>query len=349
MKQKNLLEKLDNVGNLGVLSNGFDSWSYAYVYYFHMLPSSQYLTCGVSIEMLFSIFYKNEKYELLKITKDDTRNLSNAIFINKKKRCMVIFDENSRQNTNVQILCDVHNPPTKDIDYLFDHQEKVENPSYIYYITTAYGRLGLDRIEFSYKDTKIEDNYNEDFLDFHNNIIQCLAEKKAGVHILHGIPGTGKSSYIKYLINNTQKKFIYCPTTLVPQIASPDFLRLIASEGTNCVLIVEDAEDVLVDNGANRSSAISNLLNLSDGIIGDALNIQIITTFNVETNNIDPAILRKGRLLSMYEFKELNIDKSKKLLESLDIQAEVTHPMTLADIYHYRSVGYNDKDSRIGL
>ena len=51
----------------------------------------------------------------------------------------------------------------------------------------------------------------------------------------------------------------------------------------------------LVGQGSSRN-AVTNLLNLSDGIIGDALRIQIITTFNTDFKNIDPANFKKRQI-----------------------------------------------------
>jgi hypothetical protein len=50
-------------------------------------------------------------------------------------------------------------------------------------------------------------------------------------------------------------------------------------------------------------------------LLGESLGIQIIATFNTHISNIDKALLRKGRLIGLYEFKPLSMDKSKVLLE----------------------------------
>lgn len=77
------------------------------------------------------------------------------------------------------------------------------------------------------------------------------------------------------------------------------------------------------------------LLNLTDGLLGESLGIQIIATFNTHLNNIDKALLRKGRLTALYEFKPLAIEKSKALLKENNVlNTDVTEPMTLADIYN---------------
>lgn len=67
-------------------------------------------------------------------------------------------------------------------------------------------------------------------------------------------------------------------------------------------IVIEDAEDLLVSRDTNHNSGISMLLNLTDGLLGQSLGIQVICTFNTHVSNIDRALLRKGRLIALYEF-----------------------------------------------
>lgn len=69
------------------------------------------------------------------------------------------------------------------------------------------------------------------------------------------------------------------------------------------------------------------------------MGIQIICTFNTPTNNIDKALLGKGRLIAAYEFKELETTKSEILLESLGMKNYIADGnMTLADIYNVKEM-----------
>jgi SpoVK/Ycf46/Vps4 family AAA+-type ATPase len=88
----------------------------------------------------------------------------------------------------------------------------------------------------------------------------------------------------------------------------------------NSVLVIEDAERVISERQGNGSSAgVSNILNLTDGILGDCLNIQIIATFNMARERIDSALLRKGRLVAEHKFDKLTIEESNLLLLHLDL------------------------------
>ena len=62
---------------------------------------------------------------------------------------------------------------------------------------------------------------------------------------------------------------------------------------------------------------------------------QIIATFNCDLTKIDPALLRKGRLIANYEFNKLDLDSAKILSDKLGFGTDaVTEPMTLAEIYN---------------
>ena len=62
---------------------------------------------------------------------------------------------------------------------------------------------------------------------------------------------------------------------------------------------------------------------------------QIIATFNCDLTSIDPALLRKGRLIANYEFNKLDLESSRILSDKLGYGTDgVTEPMTLAEIFN---------------
>lgn len=185
-------------------------------------------------------------------------------------------------------------------------------------------------------DEIIDQNYNDDFREADTVIHDSIANDKRGLILLHGIPGTGKTSYIKHLITgDSERKIVYIPTHLASAIASPQFISFVKKELTNSVLVIEDAEQVLLSRESMESQkeAVSNILNMTDGILADALNILIICTFNTDTKNLDSALLRKGRLLLNYKFDKLNLSKTNALALKL-YGKEVSEPLPLSEIYN---------------
>jgi hypothetical protein len=177
--------------------------------------------------------------------------------------------------------------------------------------------------------------YNDDFKEIHELIEKSLLIDKSGLILLHGLPGTGKTSYIKSLIGrHSEKSFIFIQNEFVNELLRPDFISFLLKH-QNAILIIEDAEKVLTSREqVNESSVVSTILQLTDGLFSDFLNIKIICTFNTSIAKIDKALLRKGRMIAHYEFKALASEKVKGVLASLNHSGD-SSSMTLADIFNF--------------
>lgn len=192
-------------------------------------------------------------------------------------------------------------------------------------------------------DIDLNDNYNDDFIEVSNAMLSRLKNKKDnGIILLHSEPGCGKTSYLRYLTQQiTNKRLIYLPPDLTSRLAEPDFMVFLLSY-PDSILFIEDAEEALESRGSGkRNPAVSNLLNNSDGLLGDALRLQVVCTFNCPVNKIDSALMRPGRLIAEYRFLKLTAVKSTALIFKLYGDSEVynkqrTSPQayTLAEIYN---------------
>jgi hypothetical protein len=172
----------------------------------------------------------------------------------------------------------------------------------------------------------------EQAVQFRDRMLHHLNEENGnGLYLLHGHPGTGKTSFIKSVLSLTKRKAIYMSAAMADKLTSPEMIGLLM-DYPDSVLVMEDAETTLMKRAADNSSAVSNLLNMSDGFPADFLNLCIICTFNTELDNIDPALLRKGRLKGMFEFKPLQPSQVKELAEFLYIEVDAKKPMSLAEV-----------------
>jgi len=213
-----------------------------------------------------------------------------------------------------------------------------------YIIERDKSSFGLSFFDLKPFDLDVETHYNDDFKETHELIINSLTEKrKNGLILLHGKYGSGKTYYLRYLMSKINRRFIYFPLSMLELINSPDLFPFLSTH-PDSILVLEDCESLLLqrENGHSNGSAISNLLNLGDGLLSDALSLNVICTFNTNLKKLDDAILRKGRLIARYEFKELETPKAQLLANHLGMNIQIEKPMTVSDIYNIDKKSYEN-------
>lgn len=190
-------------------------------------------------------------------------------------------------------------------------------------------------------------HYGDGFKDFHDKNVKRISGGTKGIILFYGPPGTGKSYYIKRLIKDLtekNKKVLYLPNNMVDNLGTPAFNNFLmdwiddndaSGKKKGVLMVIEDGERVLLkrDNNPYGADGVSNILNSTDGILNDFLNIQVLATFNTTIDQIDEAILRKKRALAIREFNKLSKDEAQRLIDSMDIKFQATEAMSLADIY----------------
>ena len=195
---------------------------------------------------------------------------------------------------------------------------------------------GIQLKSMDIKKTKLDLGlyYEDDFREV-DALIRTRLNKKEdkGIVLLHGLPGAGKTTYLRHLVGSIRKKVLFLSPSAADHIMNPDFMDLLI-DNPDCVLVIEDAENIIMDRKVNGTSSVSNLLNISDGLLADALRIQIICTFNHSLSLVDGALMRKGRLIAQYEFGKLSVEKSQRLSEHLGFKGRIHRPMTITEIAH---------------
>lgn len=143
--------------------------------------------------------------------------------------------------------------------------------------------------------------------------------------VLEGIPGGGKTSLIRGMMNEFGRpKFVIVPPYLVTHLNSPSMISSLVREQANdprpLVLVLEDADQCLTQRMGDNMSNISAVLNLAEGILSDTLDIRIVATTNAERTEMDKALIRPGRLGAYLRVPPLSLQRASKILVRLCIE-----------------------------
>ncbi len=306
-----------------------------FLHYFNVLPSIHFIS-QVEGEKIFDELLKKYKNQIEDVhqykwyKRKKKRFEFDETFIVLKNNCVIELDENYCQilhnGKNDELVNDIAALANK----FKEHQRR--QPLEINLIVRDGNSLVLKAMEIKRTALKLDFFYEDDFKHTDETIRKRLNQKNdKGIVLLHGLPGTGKTTYLRYLIGKIKKRVLFLSPSVAGNLMNPEFIELLI-DNPNSVLIIEDAENIIMDRKLSSSSSVSNLLNISDGLLADFLNVQLICTFNNSLTLVDNALLRKGRLIAKYEFGKLSITKAQNLSKYLGFDTIINKPMTIAEI-----------------
>jgi hypothetical protein len=79
--------------------------------------------------------------------------------------------------------------------------------------------------------------------------------------------------------------------------------------------------------------ALSRLLNVADGLIGQGMRTLLLITTNEPVKHLHPAALRPGRCLADIEFTALSPVEANRWLAARGRRERVDRPTTLAELF----------------
>jgi chaperone BCS1 len=128
-------------------------------------------------------------------------------------------------------------------------------------------------------------------------------------YLLHGAPGTGKTSIIRSIAS--ELGYNIATLHFDGTLNDMKFMRAIQTIPENCILLLEDIDHIFQERKKNdehkNAISFSGLLQCLDGFGSQYKLITMITTNFIDV--LDKALIRRGRIDKMVEFKYANRDQ----------------------------------------
>ena len=196
---------------------------------------------------------------------------------------------------------------------------------------------------------EIEENYVEPTREQLAGLMGWREAPPAGGRLLlwHGEPGTGKTSAIRSLTGEWRSwaefHFITDPEEL---LRNPSYLLSTLSDRRTSqasgpadrwrVLVLEDAGEYLVPEAKHvEGQALSRLLNICDGVLGQAMRALVLVTTNEPLRTLHPALARPGRCLAEVSFERFAESDVARWAAVRGSKPPAVTSATLAELYAF--------------
>jgi hypothetical protein len=187
----------------------------------------------------------------------------------------------------------------------------------------------------------IASNYSARVRDALTRVISTRSPEQGRLILWRGEPGTGKSHALRALARAwapwCSTHFIMDPEELLGR-GGAYMLDVLTWHGDDedqwRLLVLEDAGELIAaDARAVTGQALSRLLNVADGVLGQGTRTLLLITTNEPVGRLHPAARRPGRCLADIEFTPLSIEEANAWLAARGHGRRVNRPTPLAELF----------------
>ncbi|MFE9256904.1 DUF5925 domain-containing protein [Streptomyces sp. NPDC006879] len=192
--------------------------------------------------------------------------------------------------------------------------------------------------------SEVRPNYTAPVAQAMDRLMKITPDDIAGrLLLLHGPPGTGKTSALRTLARSwrdwCQVDCVLDPERLFNDVGYLMDIAIGEDEGSAKgrwrLLLLEDCDELIRGEARHTAGqALSRLLNLTDGLLGQGRNVLVAVTTNEDLERLHPAVVRPGRCLARIEVGKLTYQESVEWLGTEEAVAR--EGATLAELFALR-------------